>query len=112
MRQSKIADVLSGAKERERVLHTDDTFLMNVDTKWATHPDCNSSPREEWHGHPSTDELYCLAIVRDTALPTLRELRGCHLPMLRAILGKGRDTIKQVRLTGTGSLATRLALQL
>ena len=105
-------NVLSGAKERERVLHTDDTFLMNVDTKWATHPDCNSSPREEWHGHPSTDELYCLAIVRDTALPTLRELRGCHLPMLRAILGKGRDTIKQVRLTSTCSLATRLAIQL
>ena len=104
-------NVLSGAKERERVLHTDDTFLMNVDTKWATHPDCNSSPREEWHGHPSTDELYCLAIVRDTALPTLRELRGCHLPMLRAILGKGRDTIKQVRLTSTCSLATRLAIQ-
>eukprot|EP01043_Picozoa_sp_COSAG02_P010910 COSAG02_NODE_394_length_23152_cov_13.232204_13_plen_333_part_00 len=89
-------NVLSGAKETERVLHADDNFLMNVDTKWATHPDCNSTPREEWHGHSSTDELYCLAIVRDTALPTLRELRTCHLPLLRAILSTGRDTIKRV----------------
>jgi m7GpppX diphosphatase len=89
-------NVLSGAKETERVLHADDNFLMNVDTKWATHPDCNSTPREQWHGHPSTDELYCLAIVRDTELPTLRELRTCHLPLLRAILETGRDTIKRV----------------
>eukprot|EP01043_Picozoa_sp_COSAG02_P008293 COSAG02_NODE_263_length_26627_cov_47.198168_2_plen_607_part_00 len=89
-------NVLSGAKEKERVLHTDDNFLMSVDTKWATHPDCNSTPREEWHGHSSTEQLYCLAIVRDTTLPTLRELRACHLPLLHAILSTGRDTIKKV----------------
>ena len=76
--QSRIGwlhNVLSGAKETERVLHSDGDFLMIVDSKWATHPDCSSTPREEWLGHPSTDELYCLAIVRDTELPTLRELR-------------------------------------
>ena len=38
-------NVLCGAKETERVLHDDDMFLMNVDTKWATHPDCNTTPR-------------------------------------------------------------------
>jgi m7GpppX diphosphatase len=89
-------NVLSGSKEAERVLHSDDTFLMNVDTKWATHPDCNSTPRTQWHGHPSTDHLYCLAIVRDTSLPTLRELRGSSLPMLRAILQTGCDTIRKI----------------
>jgi m7GpppX diphosphatase len=89
-------NVLSGSKEAERVLHTDDTMLINVDTKWASHPDCNTTPRAEWLGHPSVDALYCLAIVRDTALPTLRELRATHLPMLRAVRGQGCAAIKRV----------------
>ncbi len=37
-------------------------YIINVDTKWRSHPDCHS-PREEWHQTDIT-QLYCLGIVR------------------------------------------------
>lgn len=39
---------------------------------------------------------YCLAIVRDLNLPTIRELRAEHLPMLRAVLSTGKAVIEKV----------------
>lgn len=91
-----IHNVLSGAKEVERMLYSDDTMLLNVDTKWSSHPDCSNTPREHWLGHPSTDHLYCLGYVRDTSLPTIRELRAQHIPMLRAIRDRGCATIDRI----------------
>lgn len=57
--------------------------MLNVDTKWRTHPDVTAVPREEWHGHPSVAELYCLAICHRRDIRTLRDLRVEHVPMLK-----------------------------
>lgn len=58
---------------------------MNIDTKWRTHPDVVAVPRDEWYGHPSVSDLYCLAICHKRGIRTLRDLRAIHLPMLRGI---------------------------
>ena len=58
-------------------------FILNIDTKWRTHPDVSSVPKEEWLGHPSVTELYCLGICHQRGIRTLRDLRARHLPMLQ-----------------------------
>lgn len=93
---SWIQNVVNGTKEQERMLLNADDFILQVDTKWKSHPDAKSTPREEWHGHKSVEDLYCLVIVKDAAIMSLRELRGPHIPMLRAILKQGRKTIETV----------------
>lgn len=60
-------------------------FILNIDTKWRTHPDISTVPREEWQGHPSVAELYCLAISHRRGIRTLRDLRSEHVPMLKEI---------------------------
>lgn len=41
----------------------DSGFLLNVDSKWSTHPDCATVPREQWKAHAAVKRLYCLGIV-------------------------------------------------
>jgi len=93
---SWIANVVNGEKESERLLLNEDTFILNVDTKWKTHPDALAVPREQWYEHKSVEDLCCLAIVKDGSLHSIRDLRGSHVPMLRAILTKGREAITRV----------------
>ncbi|CAM9640700.1 unnamed protein product [Choristocarpus tenellus] len=92
--------VLSKEKEKERVLYEDEDqeygFILNIDTKWRSHPDPTLVPREKWLGHPSTTDLYVLAICHQKGVTTLRDLRSHHLPMLRNIYTKGIETIKSV----------------
>lgn len=57
-------------------------FILNIDTKWRTHPDVSTVPKEEWLGHPSVTELYCLGICHQRGTRTLRDLRARHVPML------------------------------
>jgi len=93
---SWIQNVVVGTKEAERLLLDTEDFILNVDTKWRSHPDAKTVPREEWYGHKSIEDLYCLAIVKDGSIASLRDLRGHHVAMLRAILELGNDTIKKV----------------
>ena len=99
---SWIYKCLDLSKEKERVLFNDpsahDGFLLNVDTKWKSHPDCNVPPeaRRAWHGHAAVRDLYCLAICHRTDLRSLRDLRAAHLPLLRRILKVGSETIGEV----------------
>ncbi len=69
--------------ERERNLHACDAFVVNVDTKWATHApmpapgaDGAEAARAGWRGAPWTRDLYLLAISSDATLASLRDLRG------------------------------------
>lgn len=93
-------NVLSKEKEAERVLYEDgdqeNGFLMNVDTKWRTHPDVTTVPRDEWHGHSSVADLYCLAICHKRGMRTLRDLRLAHVPMLKEMYRRGVETIEAV----------------
>ena len=93
---SWIKNVVDGTKEAERLLLNEETFILNVDTKWRSHPDALTVPREQWFEHKSVEDLYCLAIVKDGSLRSLRDLRGTHAPMLRDILNHGREAIATV----------------
>lgn len=63
----------------------EDGFLMNVDTKWRTHPNMSLVPRGEWYAHPSVTDLYCLVISHRRGIRTIRDLRATHIPMLKEI---------------------------
>lgn len=92
---SWIENVVTGKKERERLLLEKGDYILNVDTKWKTHP-TNVVPRSEWHEHESIVDLYCLAIVKDGSIASLRDLRDQHLPMLKSILDECPSTIEKI----------------
>lgn len=83
---SWIDNVLSGEKEKERSLLDTEHYLLNVDTKWRSHPDPKTTKRETWFQHESVADLYCLAILKDKGISSLRDLRGSHLNMLKGLL--------------------------
>jgi m7GpppX diphosphatase len=93
---SWIKNVVNGTKEVERLLLNTDDFVLNVDTKWRSHPDAKTTAREKWLGHKAVDDLYCLAIVKDGCVTSLRDLRGRHIPILDTILKQGREAIESV----------------
>ena len=65
---------------QERTLYHDldqeSGFLLNVDPKWRTHPDCHS-PRQTWHQHSCVKDLYCLAMCNRRDVHSLRDLQVC-----------------------------------
>jgi m7GpppX diphosphatase len=88
-----VQNVVNGTKEKERLLLDHADFVLNIDTKWRSHPDPSSTPRAQWHGHSSIDDLYCLAIVKDATITCLRDLRRRHIDMLTAMYRLGVETI-------------------
>jgi m7GpppX diphosphatase len=58
----RLWNVLDGKKEQERILYTDEDpingFLLNVDTKWRSHPNCEKVPKDQWATHEGTPPLY------------------------------------------------------
>ena len=97
-----IGNVLDLTKEKERVLYNDTTpatgFLLNVDTKWKSHPTCveDAEARRAWKNHESVADLYCLAICHRPDIRSLRDLDASHLPLLRNILTQGTRTLADV----------------
>ena len=72
-------------------------FIVNVDTKWKTHANFLEVEKKDWRDHEkkNLNDLYCLAICKQRGIKTLRDLRGEHLPLLRGILEKGKEAIKE-----------------
>eukprot|EP00977_Amphora_coffeiformis_P005678 scaffold1192_cov169-Amphora_coffeaeformis.AAC.10 len=94
---SWVQNVVDGTKEKERLLLDTVDYVLNVDTKWKSHPDATTVPREAWYQHETVVDLYCLAIVKDgAAIRTLRDLRRRHIPMLQSMLTEATATIEQV----------------
>lgn len=91
--------ILALEKETERLLFNDPAqetgFLLNTDPKWTTHPDHKKTHKAEWNGHASTRDLYCLGLCHRRDVRSLRDLRGEHLPMLRAMAETGRRVIRE-----------------
>eukprot|EP00936_MAST-01D_sp_MAST-1D-sp1_P000098 g98.t1 len=98
--------VCSLQKERERNLVNADTFIVNVDTKWTTHGDFSSS-RSTWKEAAWTDQLYLLAIAKDPALKSLRDLRGSAGSNLCREM---RDALRRAALEVYGVPATKLRI--
>ena len=71
-------------------------FVLLPDPKWKAHPDPDTVPREKWHGHPSVQQLGCLAICRERSISSLRDLRKKHLGLLRNILETGLKALQEV----------------
>ena len=77
-----ITNVISGQKEKERLLVDDADFIININTKWRTHPSpltTTPNDRDEWYDHACTSDLYCLGITKDSSLSCLRDLRRMHV---------------------------------
>jgi len=88
---------LSGKKEQERILLDTPHFLLNIDTKWRSHPDPKTTPRAQWYQHPSTADLYCLIIFKDERIASIRDLRGPdHLPILYAMLDECAPVLERI----------------
>jgi len=71
-------NVLDRKKETERLLFHDEDpalgFILNVDTKWTSHPNLTATDRADWHHHKSVQWLYCLGICNRRDIPSLRDL--------------------------------------
>jgi len=91
-----IKNIIEGKKEKERILVDTPEYLLNIDTKWRTHPDPFTVPREEWFQHQSTEDLYCLGFIKKDGVANLRDLTMKHVPVLRAMLNEGCETIEKI----------------
>jgi len=90
-----IKNVIEGKKEKERLLLNEDTYIMNIDTKWRSHPDPLSVPRAEWKNHEATKDLYCLGITKCPGIATIRDLTSEHIPMLQSMVKDGCKAIEE-----------------
>lgn len=101
---SWLQNIVRVKKEKERLLWNADSssggegggWILNVDTKWRSHPDALTIPRKEWYQHESAADLYCLGIFKDDGIASLRDLRGKHLPLLREMVDQGPKVIEEV----------------
>jgi len=92
-------NILDKKKEVERLLLDEEGYIMNVDTKWGSHTPMFSDnvPKEMWKLEKAMIvDLYCLAIVQERGIATLRDLRSRHVPVLHSIATKGRQVIEDV----------------
>ena len=94
---SWVKNVVDGTKEAERLIFSspNDDFIVNVDTKWRSHPDPNTTPREEWLHHSSTADLYCLGIFKADGVACMRDLRAEHLSTLKSMVNEGISAIER-----------------
>ena len=97
-----VYDCTEKRKETERLLADDSDegtggFVINVDTKWSSHCSCLEVPKEDWRLHPETNvnDLYCLGIVKEKGIRTLRDLKPHHIPLLLALQSTGLAAIRE-----------------
>ena len=75
-----IYNILDGKIVQEEILYQDDQFVFLPDIKWDK---------------KDMSQLYCLAIVKDRSLKSIRELTAEHIPLLEHIYEKGVATIQE-----------------
>ena len=93
---SWLQNIVEVKKEKERLLYNGEGWILNIDTKWRTHPDTFTVPRSEWYQHASVVDLYCLGILKGNKVATLRDLTVEYLPVLRDMLKQGPKVIEEV----------------
>lgn len=91
-----IFNIIQGKKEQERLLVNNDSFIINIDTKWRSHPDAFKTPREEWYQHKAVEDLYCLGITKVKSIASMRDLTQDHIPMLEEMKREGLNVIEKV----------------
>lgn len=95
---SWIDNLITGKKEKERLLLDTPDYILNVDTKWRSHPDCHAVPKDEWKTHDpkALDDLYCLVIVKQAGLASIRDLRAAHIGMLKDVMIQCPKVIEEI----------------
>ncbi|KAH7929273.1 scavenger mRNA decapping enzyme [Leucogyrophana mollusca] len=73
-----VSDILSGASEASKILFSSPAFALLPDMKW----DLTTVPA-----------LYLVALARDPALRSLRDLRAPHVPLLEAIRAEAHRVV-------------------
>lgn len=99
-----VENVVNGTKERERLLWDAEGYVLNVDTKWKSHPPMtpdDDDAREDNVGslyhHEAVRDLYCLVLVKDGRdIRTLRDLRRRHVPLLRSMVTDAPAVVERV----------------
>mmetsp|Transcript_11257 Transcript_11257/g.31822 ORF Transcript_11257/g.31822 Transcript_11257/m.31822 type:complete len:646 (+) Transcript_11257:59-1996(+) len=92
---SWVKNIVDGTKEAERLILDTDDYIVNIDTKWRSHPDPNTTPREEWLHHSSTADLYCLGIFKADGVACMRDLKVEHVPTLKSMVDEGIAAIER-----------------
>lgn len=90
-----IDNIIEGKKEQERLLVDHESFIINIDTKWRSHPDAFKTPKYEWYQHESVVDLYCLGIVKQKSIASLRDLTKEHVPLLKSMKEEGLKIIEK-----------------
>ncbi|KAL7059770.1 hypothetical protein AAHC03_013023 [Spirometra sp. Aus1] len=89
-----VDNVLNGTAEVDKVLFTDPDeslgFTFAIDFRWDER---------------QLNELHCLALARSASLTCLRDLRACHLPMLKKMLNSATETTKDETAVSPAVLA-------
>jgi len=94
---SWVQNIVEVKKEKERLLLNAEDWILNIDTKWRSHPDALTVPRSEWYQHESVVDLYCLGILKTNGIATLRDLNGReHLQVLRDMVKQGPQVIEKL----------------
>jgi m7GpppX diphosphatase len=107
---SWIHNIFDGTAERDRVLYEDDDFILLPDMKWtkrsAKNRDNDSLKQNEVRRQSAQtqsakncdnyDNMYCLAIVKDGSLKSIRDLRKKDIPMLNNIYENSIKTIENI----------------
>ena len=84
--------------------------MVNVDTKWKTHPPLaeGAEARQGWGGNQEwSKDLYLLAISKNAALRSIRDLRG---PDAVALCESMRDSLRACALQVYGVGADKLRI--
>jgi len=88
-----VYNILEKKKEAERIVTED----SDSDSGFILIPDM------KWDGE-KIESLYLVAIAHNRNLKSIRDLRAEHLPLLKNILKKGQDSIKQKYNVGPDKL--------
>jgi m7GpppX diphosphatase len=75
-----INNIFNHKFETDMILYEDDDFVLMPDMKWNM---------------KDLDEMYCLAIVKDSSILCIRELTAKHVPLLEKIKEQSLKTIEQ-----------------
>ncbi|KAJ3751945.1 scavenger mRNA decapping enzyme [Lentinula raphanica] len=85
-----VTEILAGRAEQDEVLYSSSDFIILPDMKWDLH---------------TTSSLYLIAIARDPALRSLRDLRGnSHIALLETIRQEAYKTVGDKWGIGRGGL--------
>ncbi|KAF7309748.1 Scavenger mRNA decapping enzyme [Mycena indigotica] len=84
-----IQEILDGRKEQSKIFFSSSSFLIIPDMKWDLH---------------TLSSLYLVAIVRDSSIKSIRDLRTQHIPLLKSIRKEATAVAKEKWAIESGGL--------